>query len=106
MSRSYKKHPVVKDSTDTKFAKRNSASRSRNLIVESKDGEVLMSSPSAYKKIFRDQYDIHDYVDYWSKEEAIAWYYKAKAEDYPSVKKYKAVDDFFSRYWEYHFIRK
>ena len=109
MSRSYKKTPIAKDNgSHTKFAKRQSASRARNIPVESEDSEVIASSRSAFKKIFHDTYDIHDYVDRWSREEAIIWYNAHKDEDSPAgrgLEDYKDLNDFL-RYWEKCMIRK
>ena len=103
MSRSYKKNPVSKDNQrgGAQYAKRRSAHRSRNLPVESEDGETLMSSRSAFKKIFRDQYDIHDYVYRWSREEAIVEYESAQKspEEYRWMKRYPTLESFLN-YWE------
>ena len=103
MSRSYKKNPVAKDNQrgGAQYAKRRSAHRSRNLPIESEDGETLMSSRSAFKKIFRDQYDIHDYVYRWSKEEAIAEYEAAQKapEEYRWMQRYPTLESFLN-YWE------
>ena len=105
MSRSYKKTPVATDNgTHTKFAKRQSASRARNIPIESEESEVIASSRSAFKKIFRDTYDIHDFIDYWSKEDAIAYYYRNQ--DTGLVDEYKDLDDFLNRYWKKYMIRK
>ena len=107
ISRSFKRHPVSKDNQrgGAQYAKRRSAHRSRNLPVESEDGETLMSSRSAFKKIFRDQYDIHDYVYRWSKEQAIAEYEEMMRSPNPEEYQYYWAKNFttlesFLNYWE------
>lgn len=76
MSRSYKKHPFVKDSSGrrNKEKKRMAASRIRNIPIDSEDNEVLSHSPSAFRKINHDTWDICDYCWYWSKEQVIKDY--------------------------------
>ena len=61
MSRSYKKHNIVKDKVSKdmkKFA--NKKVRHRKDIPNGK----------AYRKVF-ESYDIHDQIDYWSRAQAI-----------------------------------
>ena len=71
MSRSYKKHPFVKDSSGrrNKGKKREAASKIRNIPIESEDSEVLTQSPSAFRKINHDHWDICDYCYYWSEQQ-------------------------------------
>ena len=63
MSRSYKKHPIVKDHTSGKWGKQQG-----NKAVR-RDKE-FSSSGKDYKKIYN-SWDIHDYISYYTKEEAI-----------------------------------
>lgn len=72
MSRSYRKHPFVTDSGRCrKWAKRQAASRIRNIPVESEESEVLVQSPSAFRKINHDSWDICDYRYIWTKNDVI-----------------------------------
>ena len=68
MSKSYKKTPYYTDHTrGTKYWKRLANKRVRRYNKDLANG-------TAYKKVSC-SYDIHDYVSYWSKEEAILNYY-------------------------------
>lgn len=76
MSRSYKKTPISKDNTrSVKWWKRYAASKVRNIDIDSAKGDALVSNArSIYKKINEDTYDVHDYICYWSEEDATAYY--------------------------------
>ena len=63
VSRSVKKNPVVKDYDSGSFGKRLANKRVR------RTEEVPMKG-KGYRKIF-ESYNIHDYISYWTKEEAI-----------------------------------
>lgn len=66
MSRSYKKHPIVKDHSSGKWGKKQS-----NRAVRNKEEAYKRSN---YKKVYP-SWDIHDYISYYSKEMAIEdWY--------------------------------
>ena len=76
MSRSYKHTPISKDNEgSTKWRKRYAASKVRNIDIDSVKGDALVSNArSIYKKINEDTYNVHDYIAYWSREDAIAQY--------------------------------
>lgn len=63
MSRSVKKHPVVKDGDSGVFGKKLANKKVRRT-------EDVPMKGKGYRKIF-ESWDIHDYVNRWTKEEAI-----------------------------------
>lgn len=97
MSRSYKKYPFVKDTTDaTKFFKRAANKTIRRVKA---DDEIV--DGKAYKKYYS-SWNIHDYISRWPWEEAKKdWernlgHFKTK---YPTLK-------LFYRYWSKYYKRK
>ena len=59
MSRSYKRHPVVKDNAGgSKFAKRRNNKMVRKVPI---DEELPTRARKFFTKPFVDQYDIHDF---------------------------------------------
>lgn len=109
MSRSYRHSPCITDGhvKTTKENKRIANSKVRH----KKD----LYNGSAYKKLSC-SYDIHDYISYWPKKDAIkAWYNEAKEielgiypKDLPSLwhNQYKNLNDFLNRMWAKHYKRK
>lgn len=88
MSRSYKKHPRVKDPAN-KFMKRYANKKVRHTLD--------IPNGKAYKKVF-ESYDISDWCWIWTKEEAIQNWENAKPnswirEHYETLEKYLI-------YWE------
>ena len=63
MSRSVKKHPVVKDHGSGKWGKRQASKAVRR-------SKSFDDSGKEYKKLYN-TWNIHDYVSYYSKEDAI-----------------------------------
>ncbi len=88
MSRSYKKHPYIVNGDMAKFGKKFANKRVRSLTV---DEENLKGS--SYKKLY-EQYDIREFVSYWSWEEALAYYRK-----HPELYKNCKTEKDFYRYW-------
>ena len=72
MSRSYKRRPIVKDHNSGKYGKRQG-----NKAVRRKKDFSL--SGSEYKKVYN-SWNIHDYISYYSKEDAIKDWYKEEKE--------------------------
>ena len=71
MSRSYKKRPFVKDNeAGSKQAKRLA---NRNIRRKLKNPEFDAGNGNHYKKM-TESWEIHDYVQYWPREQAIATY--------------------------------
>lgn len=91
MSRSYKKHPIYTDGKrkTTKESKRMANSKVRQNV------DSLPIKGCSYKKIY-DSYDIHDYVNRWTWEDAKREYENEENEylkrHYPTLKDYY-------RYW-------
>ena len=92
MSRSYKKHPYTKDGgpTRVKFAKREANKKVR------RTGDI--PNGKSYRRVF-EPWDIHDYVNYWSWEEAKKDWEENKnyylKHHFPTLKSYY-------RYWITH----
>lgn len=114
MSRSYKKHPFLKDNQNCCHEDKKIVSRRlrRGIPVESEESEILANSPSAFKKINKDTWDIHDYVSFETEEDARK-YYRKEIEDnsFPAwtekfLKQYPTEDDFIQKYWAKYFKRK
>jgi len=95
MSRSYKKHPFSTDDTTAKWGKIFAKRKVRNLDIE----EVPLNG-SAYKKYYP-QYNIRDWINYWSWREAVS-YYRMHPEQYPEYETEKE----FRNYWEKCMRRK
>ena len=90
MSRSYKKVPIAKDRRCGKDMKKfaNKKVRRTNELING----------GTYKKVF-DQWEIHDYVSRWTKEEAIEHYNKNKDKSWFS-KRYSSLDDFLNKVYK------
>ena len=98
MSRSYKKAPVYTDYSrkTTKYWKR----QANHKVRRSKD--VLNNK--SYRKAYN-SWRIHDYMTYWTKVDAIAWYEKHKDKSW-WFKDAQTLDEYLNRYWEHDFHRK
>jgi len=98
MSRSVKKHPVCTDGRPgtTKRSKRCANKRVRNV-----DFEELPTKGKGYRKVF-ETYDIHDWINRWTKEEAIKDWEKAKERRYWEGKTFRD----YINYWEKCCLRK
>lgn len=92
MSRSYKKHPRVKDSAN-KFMKKYANKKVRH----AKD----IPSGKAYKKVF-ESWDISDWNWIWTKEEAIKEWYKAQTDpkEYNWIREHFETLEKYLIYWE------
>lgn len=77
MSRSYRKHPIVRDRCNTKYSKRLANRAVRNYL-KNVDNEIRGKS---YRKVF-DSWQIHDYRFYKSKRQLIHMYESDLAEYY------------------------
>ena len=112
MSRSWKKKPYSKDKGIGKDAKRICAHRVRNIPIESEDSDVLIASPSAYKKVNEDTWEIHDYVSHYTKDDAVNHYYTVmnEPEDSPYrerfLKQYPTLEEYLNKVWAKYFKRK
>lgn len=96
MSRSYKRHPIVKDNRySAHHAKQLAARRFRRKFRD--DESEIPRNRSIYKKINRDSWDIHDYISRWSEEQAIADYEQEKPNGYWH-KRFETLEDFLSWY--------
>ena len=97
MSRSYKKHPYITDHTarSTKIKKRFA----NKTIRQDKDFDI---NGSAYKKRYC-SYDICDYRQFWTKEEAIEDWYAEESDGYDHYawrhEEFKTLENWLS-YWE------
>lgn len=107
MSKSYRHTPVVKDnSKGASNDKRIAAQRLRAIPVDSEESQILASSPSSYKKINGDSWDIHDYVLRWTREEAINEYKEAELRQYKSfLSSFPTLENYLN-YWEHCMYRK
>ena len=102
MSRSYKKHFWVTDGSpgNTQHSKRLASRRLRRALNNS--DELLQGS--AYKK-HTESYDIHDYKNRWTWEEASTFYeynctkYSWFNDRYPTLEEYR-------KWWEKYYRRK
>ncbi len=94
MSRSRKKHTILKDGGRSSKSDKQIA----NKIFRSKIKDLdYLPQKSLYKR-FYEQYDINDWIHYWPLEEAIKDYETAEEDSY--IKKhYKTLEDFI-KYWK------
>lgn len=88
MSRSYKKHPRVKDKTN-----KNMKKFANKKVRHTED----IPNGKAYKKVF-ESWEISDYNWIWTKEEAIEQYNRADENSWIK-KRYKNLEDYL-KYWE------
>lgn len=93
MSRSYKKHPRVKDSASKnmkRFANKKVRRRSKELPKKGK----------SYKKVFQ-SYDISDWNWFWTREQAIKdWESAQDASGYSWIKENFDTLEKYLIYWE------
>ena len=89
MSRSYKKNPIY---TDGSARSTKATKRFANKSVRRRDD---VPNGSAYKKVF-ESWNIHDYVNRWSWEEAKAFW---ESGDNEYLRKYYPTLKEFYRYW-------
>lgn len=69
MSRSIKKHPIIKDNRKySKWCKK----RANRTFRRGTAGTELCSGKSAFHRKYTEKWDIHDYVSRWTKKEAEA----------------------------------
>lgn len=123
MSRSYKHSPVWTDgsrgSTKNTKQKANRIVRRRNkrivkgyLMRDPRFRDEKTLDGKSYKKYFC-SWDIHDWISYWSKADAIYkyehphWLYNSwKNEWWNIYENYATTDDFLNKYWKKIFYRK
>ncbi len=99
MSRSRKHVPISKDnSRGSKNAKKRANRKVRRTKIED-----LPLKGSGYKKLFC-QYDIHDFVSYWSWEQALSWYNKIEPNHF--IKKKYPTEEKFYIHWYQEMIAK
>lgn len=98
MSRSWKKHPYC---TDGRPGSTKESKKFANKKVRNTDLEELPSKGKGYRKV-SETYDIHDWINRWTKEEAIENWEKAKEGTYW---KNKTFEDYMN-YWEKCCLRK
>ena len=98
MSRSYKKTPICKDNGIGKNAK-----RSANKIVRRANEENIKAGKSNSYRKQSNSYDIHDYVSYWSREEAIKAYNEDKGGRWHKM--FPTLESFLN-YWAKCYQRK
>ena len=91
MSRSYKKAPICKDNGIGKNAKRLA-----NKVVRRAKIENLKTGKSNSYRKQSNSYNIHDYVSYWSREEAIKNYEEDKCGRWQSM--FPTLEEFLN-YW-------
>lgn len=70
MSRSYKRIPICKDNNRAGAAK-TAKHFANSKVRKYQDEDIAVHTRSFFKKI-SDSYDIHDYISYWTKEDAIS----------------------------------
>ena len=109
MSRSYKHTPVYKDLNVHNVGKKYANKKWRR----TEDGDI--SSKAGWKRNY-EQYDIHDRVSFWTKEDAIAAWEKEEKDlengigicpDYSYHKIYdNDIDKYLWAVWGKHYHRK
>ena len=112
MARSYKYSPICTDGTrkGTKETKRK-ANRivrryNKNIVNGYLKNDIhfldrLTLDRKSYKKYF-ESYNIHDWINYWNKYDALRSYYK-----YDFWKEeYKNEKEFLDKYWAKYYRRK
>lgn len=93
MSRSYKKVPVLKDN--------GKGSKKAKKLANKKIRRIDIGNGGAYKKAYP-QYDIHDFVSYWSKEDALKSFHDPNSRMYH----YKETEEQFLNWWAKNNLRK
>jgi hypothetical protein len=109
MSRSYKKHPIIKDGgRSSKKSKRLANKKVRRNV------DKLPPKGKAYKKIY-DSWDINDYVSYWTEKDAIECWYEeeilaklwgAPVEEIGNHKLYGTLENYLNKDYKKYNIRK
>lgn len=99
MSRSYRKHPIVKDGGRSKKEDRTLANRIVRRKLNNLDYEI--ADGKAYKKEF-ESWNIADYISMWTKEEAIKEY---ERDEYIDKKRFPTLESWLN-FWEKCMHRK
>lgn len=103
MSRSYKKHPISKDGN--RSSKKDKQIANRKIRRNYKND--LPTRGKGFRK-FSDSYDINDYIEYWSKEEAIQdWNNEIKEAETRGIplekwgwhSRYASLEEFLDKAW-------
>lgn len=94
MSRSYKHNPVYSDYSrkTTKYFKRQASHKIRR--------SFNVPNGKAYRK-FYNSWDIHDYISYWTKEDAIIHYIKNQ-----DIYNDQTLDEYINCVWKKYHFRK
>lgn len=100
MSNSYKKTPVYKDLPS---GKKGQIQANRTVRRKLKGANELPQR-KAYKKFYC-SWEIHDWVNYWSLEDAKAQYEELQQQDW-FKKKYPTEQDFLNKIWYKGYRRK
>lgn len=95
MSRSYKKTPITKGCGYGRFGKKYA-----NRILR-RNNEIFKRS--LYKRNFN-SWDINDYINYFSLEDAKEYYNQHKDEDWFNIR-FKTLDDYIDN-WKKYYRRK
>jgi len=98
MSRSRKHTPIVKD--NSRCSKK--AKRAANRKVRRSNIDDLPQKGCGYKKYYC-QYDIHDFISYWTWEAALTWY-RTTSDSY--IKKKFPTEKEFYVHWYKDMIAK
>lgn len=93
MSRSCKKTPVCKDNSK--------GSKKAKKLANKKIRKTDVANGGAYKKAFQ-QYDMHDYISYWTKEVALKSFRDPNSRMYH----FKETEEEFLNWWAKNNIRK
>lgn len=99
MSRSYRKHPVVKDNGKSK--KQDKTLANRIVRRKLKDPEYDLADGKSYKKEY-ESWNIADYITRWTKEEAIKEY---DENFYIDKERFPTLDSWIN-FWEKCMYRK
>lgn len=123
MSRSYKHSPVWTDgscgSTKNTKQKANRIVRRRNrrivkgyLMRDPRFRDEMTLDGKSYKKYFC-SWDIHDWINYWSKADAIHqyehphWHYSPWKDEWWHIwDEYATTEEFLNKHWKKIFYRK
>lgn len=110
MARSYKKTPVVKDRRRAGSARYWKNQANRRIRRLSKQGKFDHRG-TAYKKEY-EQWEIHDYQFYWSKQDALnryrnsVWYDHTNQCFRKTYDEYHTEEQFVKKCWEKEYRRK
>lgn len=99
MGKSVKKIPIIKDNGSSKKKSKRLANKAVRSKLKNLDYEI--ADGKAYKKEF-ESYNIADYVSYWTKDDAINYYYNSSWID---REKYPTLDSWLV-YWEKTMLKK